>query len=51
MKIKLMISNGCFYMPLKKELRELLELDNDREIDLKLKDNKIIVSKIKEAKK
>lgn len=44
MKVKLRELNGTYYLLLKKEIREILGIDT--EVELNIEDGKIIVSKV-----
>lgn len=49
MKVKLREVNGARYLLLKKEIREILGID--KEVDITIENNKIIVSPIKKHEK
>lgn len=48
MKVKLNVVNGSYYLLIKKELKELLGID--KEINLELENNKLIISNTEEDK-
>lgn len=48
MKVKLNIVNGSSYLLIKKELKQLLGID--KEINLELENNKLVISSTKEDK-